>query len=107
LWALNRNGGSVHGRFDLVFGADSHAELGYRVDRHVAGWGVATATVRELCQLTAVRYGIRRLRAATAHSNVASQKVLTKTRFAPVGPADPAHHGGKAGTWYERDVTAD
>jgi len=99
--------GSVLGRFNLVFGEDGSAVLGYRVAQHVAGRGVATATVRELCQRAAVRHGIRRLRAATAHSNVASQKVLAKTGFVPVGPADPAHLGGKAGTWYERDVTAD
>jgi [ribosomal protein S5]-alanine N-acetyltransferase len=99
--------GSVLGRFNLVFVEDGSAELGYRVAQHVAGRGVATATVRELCRLAAVRHGTRRLRAATARSNAASQKVLTKTGFVPVGPADPAHLGGKPGTWYERELTAD
>ncbi|MGW2716231.1 GNAT family N-acetyltransferase [Streptomyces sp. NPDC001492] len=96
--------GSVLGRFNLVDIEDHSAELGYRVAQHVAGRGVATATVQELCRLAADRYGLRTLRAATAHRNVASQKVLTKAGFVPVGPADPAHVGGKPGTWYRRDL---
>ena len=53
--------------------------------------GLATATVRELCRLAAARHGLRTLRAATSRENTASQKVLTKAGFVPVGPADPAH----------------
>jgi [ribosomal protein S5]-alanine N-acetyltransferase len=99
--------GSVLGRFNLIFVEDGAAELGYRVAQHVAGRGVATATVRELCQMAAVRYGLRTLRAATARENAASQKVLTKAGFVAVGPADPADIGGKQGTWYQRDLAAD
>jgi ribosomal-protein-alanine N-acetyltransferase len=65
---------------------------------------VATETVRELCQLAASRHGLRTLRAATAHENAASQKVLTKAGFVLVGPADPADLGGKPGSWYQRDL---
>ena len=93
--------GSVLGRFNLYNLEDGTAELGYRVAQHVAGRGVATATVRELCQLAAAQYGLRTLRAAVTHENVASQKVLTKAGFLPVGPANP---GGKPGTWYQRDL---
>ncbi|MGK5737711.1 GNAT family N-acetyltransferase [Micromonospora sp. URMC 103] len=96
--------GSVLGRFNLVDIRDHSAELGYRVARHVAGRGVATATVRELCRLAAARYGLRTLRAATALENVASERVLTKAGFVATGPADPAHLGGKPGTWYQRDL---
>ena len=99
--------GSVLGRFNLVDIEDHGAELGYRVAEHVAGRGVATATVQELCRLAADRHGLRILRAATAHQNVASQKVLTKAGFVPVGPADPAHVGGKPGTWYQRHLVPD
>ena len=99
--------GSVLGRFNLYDLKDGTAELGYRVAQHVAGRGVATATVRELCQLAAARHGVRTLRAATSHANVASQKVLAKAGFVPVGPADPAALGGKAGTRYQRDLAAD
>ena len=99
--------GSVLGRFNLVFVEDGTAELGYRVAQHVAGRGVATATVRELCRLAAARYGLRTLRAATASENAPSQKVLTKAGFVPAGPADPADLGGKPGAWYQRDLAAD
>ena len=96
--------GSVLGRFNLYDFEDGTAELGYRVAQHVAGRGVATATVRELCRLAAARHGLRTLRAAAARDNAASQKVLTKAGFVPVGPADPADLGGKPGTWYQRDL---
>ncbi|MCX4681146.1 GNAT family N-acetyltransferase [Streptomyces sp. NBC_01433] len=95
---------SVLGRFNLVDIEDHTAELGYRVAQHVAGRGVATATVREVCQLAAAQHGLRTLRAAAACQNVASLKVLTNAGFVPVGRADPAHIGGKPGTWYQRDL---
>jgi len=101
---LVRDDGAVLGRFNLVDIEDGTAELGYRVAQHVAGHGVATATVRELCGLAAEQYGLRTLRAATSDQNVASQKVLTKAGFVPAGPADPADIGGKQGSWYRRDL---
>ncbi|GAA2755518.1 GNAT family N-acetyltransferase [Actinopolymorpha rutila] len=96
--------GSVLGRFNLYDLQDGTADLGYRVAEDVAGRGVATETVRELCTLAAARHGLRTLRAATSLQNVASQKVLTKAGFVPVGPADPADVGGKPGTWYQREL---
>ena len=96
--------GEVLGRFNLVDLDDGMAVLGYRVARHVAGRGVATATVRELCAVAAQRYGLRTLRAATNLDNVASQTVLTKAGFTPDGPADPALIGGRPGTWYQRQL---
>jgi ribosomal-protein-alanine N-acetyltransferase len=95
---------SVLGRFNLYDIGDDTATLGYRVAQHVAGRGVATATVRELCRLAVVQHGLRTLRAATSGENVASQQVLSKAGFVPVGPADPADLGGKSGTWYQRDL---
>jgi len=102
--ALVDEDGAVLGRFNLVDLADSTAELGYRVAERVAGRGVATATVQELCRLAATQYRLRTLRAAATHENVASQKVLTKAGFVPTGPAEP---GGRPGTWYRRDLVAD
>jgi ribosomal-protein-alanine N-acetyltransferase len=103
-YVLVAEDGSVLGRFNLYRFQDGTAELGYRVAQHVAGRGVATAAVRELCRLAAARHGLRTLRAATSRDNAASQKVLTKAGFVPVGPADPADLGGKPGTWYQRDL---
>jgi [ribosomal protein S5]-alanine N-acetyltransferase len=103
-YVLVAEDGSVLGRFNLVDIEDHTAELGYRVAQHVAGRGVATATVRELCGLAGAQHGLRTLRAAVALQNVASQRVLTKAGFVTIGPADPAHLGGKPGTWYQRDL---
>lgn len=48
--------------------------------------------------------GLRTLKAATSRENAASQTVLARAGFIPVGPADPADIGGKQGTWYRRDL---
>ena len=96
--------GTVLGRFNLFDLQDGAAVLGYRVAQQVAGHGIATATVQELCRLAPARYGLRTLSAATTYDNVASQRVLTKAGFTPAGPAEP---GGRPGIRYERDLTAD
>lgn len=101
--------GAVLGRFNLYDlpphgPEDGTAELGYRVARHVAGRGVATTYIRELCRLAASRHGLRALRAATAHTNRASQRVLEKAGFTLAGPADPSALGGKRGVWYRREL---
>jgi [ribosomal protein S5]-alanine N-acetyltransferase len=98
--------GSVLGRFNLFDIEDGSAHLGYRVAQHVAGRGVATATVRDLCRLAAAEYGLRALQAAVSRENVASQKVLVKAGFHPIGPAAPSDLGGKQGTWYQRALAA-
>jgi [ribosomal protein S5]-alanine N-acetyltransferase len=100
-YVLVGDDGAVLGRFNLYDLQDGTAELGYRVAQHVAGRGVATATVRELCRFAAAQHGLRTLRAQTTHDNVASQRVLIKAGFVPVGPAEP---GGRPGTWYQRDL---
>ena len=98
--------GSVLGRFNLIIAEDGVATVGYRVAERVAGRGVATAAVRDLCEIAATHPGVRRLRASTSTENVASQRVLEKAGFVAVGPADPADVGGRQGTAYERDVSA-
>jgi len=95
--------GSVLGRFNLYEIGNGTAELGYRVAQRVAGHGVATAAVRELCRLAASRYGLRTLKAATTSENVASRKVLARAGFVPVGPGAI---GDRLATWYQRDLTA-
>jgi [ribosomal protein S5]-alanine N-acetyltransferase len=103
-YVLVTDEGSVLGRFNLYDFEDGTARLGYRVAQQVAGRGVATAAVLELCQIAAARHGLRTLRAATSHDNAASQKVLAKAGFVPVCAATPADLGGKSGTWYQRDL---
>ncbi len=95
--------GSVLGRFNLYDIEDGSAVLGYRVAQQVAGRGVATASVRDLCRLAPAQHGLRTLLAETNHDNVASQKVLEKAGFVPVGAASP---GGRPGTRYQLDLAA-
>ncbi|GGQ61672.1 GNAT family N-acetyltransferase [Streptomyces pilosus] len=100
-YVLVAEDGPVLGRFNLYDLENGTAELGYRVARHVAGRGVATATVRELCRLAVTRHGLRTLRAGTSRENVASRRVLAKAGFVPVAPAGP---GGESDAWYRRDL---
>ncbi len=96
--------GSVLGRFNLFNIHDGVADLGYRVAEHASGQGLATAAVEAVCRLAFARYGVHTLRAAVADANVASQRVLAKAGFSPVGPVPPAELGGKSGTRYQRDL---
>jgi [ribosomal protein S5]-alanine N-acetyltransferase len=93
--------GAILGRFNLFDLEDGSAKLGYRVGETAAGHGVATAAVRDLVRLATAQYGLRRLMAATTHDNAASQRVLAKTGFVPVGPADLSNGPG---TWYQLDL---
>lgn len=95
--------GAVLGRFNLYNISGGTAELGYRVAERVAGRGVATAAVRELCRLAASQYGLCTLKAVSARENVASQKVLAKAGFVAVGPAEI---GGRPATWFQRYLAA-
>ena len=101
-FVLVADDGSVLGRFNLRDVDHGSAALGYRVAAHVAGQGVATAAVHELCREAATTLGLRLVRAATSAQNVASRRVLAKAGFVLVGPADPAQLGGKPGDWFER-----
>lgn len=97
--------GEVLGRFNLYDIERGAAKVGYRVAQRVAGRGLATTSVRQLCEI-AKSLGVGALTAATSHENVASQKVLKKAGFEPDGPAGPSELGGKEGVCYRRDLTA-
>ena len=96
--------GAVLGRFNLMDMHDGSAEVGYRVAQRVTGRGVATEAVRQLCRLARTRHGLHTLRATVSDGNAASRRVLIKAGFTPAGPADPAHIGGRSGTWYQRET---
>lgn len=97
-YVLVARDGSLVGRFNLYNVENGSAEVGYRVAEHAAGSGVATSTLRKLCGLAAEQYGLRTLKAKTSNENVASQRVLAKAGFVPVGPTDVA---GRPGMLYE------
>jgi ribosomal-protein-alanine N-acetyltransferase len=95
---------AVLARFNLEFGPEATAYLGYRVAERTCGQGVATATVLAVCRLAAARHGMRAVRAAVADRNVASQRVLVKAGFVPVRPAGPDDLSGETGTWYQLEL---
>lgn len=106
-YVLVDDDGSVIGRFNLYDLEDGRADLGYRVAEAVAGRGVATESVRQLCRIAAVEHGLHTLRAATSSDNGASRAVLTKAGFTVAGPAEPAELGGRSGHWYQRELAED
>lgn len=99
-YVLVTDDGVVLGRFNLVDIDEHAATLGYRVAQQVAGRGVATATVQQLCRLATTRHGLRTINASVTRDNAASRKVLVRAGFLPVGPADPVELGGKPGLRY-------
>ena len=78
---VDSDDGTIVGRFNLYDLADGAARVGYRVAERVAGHGVATSALRELCRRAAGDYGLRTLSAETSGANVASQRVLEKAGF--------------------------
>lgn len=96
--------GAVVGRFNLYGVRDGAATVGYRVAQHIAGRGIATAAVRELCEVAA-GFGLHTLTAATSDENGASRRVLIKAGFVSDGPADPSELGGKYGSRFRRVLT--
>ncbi|MGH2884952.1 MAG: GNAT family N-acetyltransferase, partial [Solirubrobacteraceae bacterium] len=92
----------VVGRFNLYDLVDGTAEVGYRVAQQVAGRGVATSALQDLCRIAREQHGLRTLKAATSNENVASQRVLTKVGFFATGPVEV---GGRPGCSYELALT--
>jgi [ribosomal protein S5]-alanine N-acetyltransferase len=95
--------GAVAGRFNLYAIFDGSAVVGYRVAQRVAGRGVATSALRELCQLAQADYGLRILTAETKARHRASQRVLEKAGFSAVEDCEVA---GQPGIRYTLRLTA-
>jgi [ribosomal protein S5]-alanine N-acetyltransferase len=94
---------NVVGRFNLYDVVDGTAVVGYRVAQQVAGRGIATCALQDLCRIAREQYGLRTLTAATNNENVASQRVLTKAGFVATGPAEA---GGRPGSGYQLALTS-
>jgi len=92
----------VVGRFNLYDLAYGTADVGYRVAQRVAGHGVATAALRNLCRKARDDHGLSTLKAAASTGNVGSQRVLEKVGFVEVGPTEV---GGRRGVSYELALT--
>lgn len=98
---LVAEGGEVVGRVNLIEVEEGSAELGYRIARKATGQGLATAAVREVCELAAREYGLTRLRARVTLDNPASSKVLERNGFVAVGELTL---NGKPATSYLREL---
>lgn len=77
--------GAVVGTFNLRDREDGSARVGYRVAERVAGRGVATSALRELCRRAVADHGLTALSAETSDANVASRRVLEKAGFTSAG----------------------
>lgn len=95
-------GAEIVGRVNLVDVEDGDAELGFRVAERVAGRGVATAGVRDVCALARDGYQLTSLRAAAADRNVGSRTVLVRNGFVATG--DVVTLNGKPGLWYRLEL---
>jgi len=78
---LVEDDGSIVGRINLYDVAGASATLGYRIAQRAAGRGLATAAVKQICEIAARDYGLTQLTAATDLTNAASQAVLSRTGF--------------------------
>ncbi|HEX4813007.1 MAG TPA: GNAT family protein, partial [Nonomuraea sp.] len=88
-WLLSA-GDEVVGRLTLntiVRGPFLSADLGYWIDAGYAGRGLTTAAVREVCRMADQELGLHRVAAGTLLDNAASQSVLRKCGFEPIGVA--------------------
>lgn len=87
-WVLECDG-EVVGRVNLnniVLGALRSAAVGYWVDAHLQGRGLATGAVEFACAEARGR-GLHRVEAGTLLHNTASQRVLERCGFEPYGMA--------------------
>jgi len=104
-YVLLADDGAVLGRFNLVFVEDGVARLGYRVARHVAGRGVATATVRDLCSLAAAQHELRTFRAATSRrepgvaAGATRRRIPTGRASCPIRPRRESRAPGTSVMW--------
>jgi ribosomal-protein-alanine N-acetyltransferase len=93
------SGGRVAGAFTLagvVLGSFRSASLGYWIAADRQGRGLATAGVERVCRIARETIGLHRLEASTRLDNQASQRVLEKSGFEPIGVAPRyAHIGGE------------
>lgn len=88
-WVLDDNG-CVVGAIALtgiLRGPFSSAYLDYWTAASHEGRGLATAAVREVCQIAATTLGLHRIEAATLPENPRSQRVLARSGFTCIGTA--------------------
>lgn len=82
--------GELAGRINLnslIRGAFQSASVGYLVDQHMTGRGIATAALRLVIDIAFGELNLHRLQAETLTDNPASQRVLRRCGFVHAGRA--------------------
>jgi RimJ/RimL family protein N-acetyltransferase len=95
-------GGRVVGQATLSNisrGAFQNATLGYSVDEHESGRGLATQLVRHVAHEAFTAHQLHRIEAGTLLHNLASQRVLVKAGFRQLGISP--RHVRIAGRWQD------
>jgi len=86
----------------IVRGPFLSANLGYWVDEENNGRGIASAAVAYAVGAARTELGLHRVQAATLPHNTASQKVLQRAGFQPIGLAP--EYLQIAGTWQDHTL---
>jgi len=82
--------GQLVGRINLnrlIRGAFQSASVGYLLDQHMTGRGIATAALRQVIDIAFSALNLHRLQAETLTDNPASQAVLRRCGFVHYGRA--------------------
>ena len=87
---------------NIAMGPFRSAHLGYWIGVDHAGRGLATAAVTHACRLADELIGLHRVEAGTVLDNKASQQVLAKCGFDPIGTAPNYLHID--GTWRDHHL---
>jgi len=98
-------GAALIGRFNIVSvvrGAFQSASLGYWMDHHFTGQGLASRAVAALRAEATDTLGLHRLEASTLLHNHASQQVLIKNGFSKIGMAP--NYLKIAGRWQDHNL---
>ena len=99
LYLLLRKDGEMIGRVNLSQIEGGNAEIGYRIAPQAQGYGCASRGVDLVCREAFGPLGLHRLEAGVAPENIASQRVLIKNRFQPIGRARQVFQVG--GIWQD------
>ncbi|MEV6204047.1 GNAT family protein [Streptomyces sp. NPDC051771] len=86
----------------IVLGPFRSASLGYWVDGERTGRGIASLLVAEVLRASRDELGLHRIEACTLLDNHASQRVLAKAGFEPIGTAPRYLH--IAGAWRDHHL---
>lgn len=92
------HGETIVGRLNVHHLNSETGEIGYRIGRHYAGRGYATAALRHLLTLNLPRF--TRLIAETTIDNVASQHVLMRCGFVREGQINRMEWEGQVLSFY-------